>query len=158
MIPLIENAVVKKRQWLTAEQFLDIVVISQMAPGVIAVNVAVTVGYQIAGFPGAIVATFGAALPSFLIIVAVAYLFMGLQGNPFVEAFFKGARPAVMVLLISAAYTMGKKAVHDKTGVFIIALGAAGMIFLDIHPILAIIGAGVFGAFYYKKGKVHEGR
>ncbi|MDD2499048.1 MAG: chromate transporter [Desulfitobacteriaceae bacterium] len=150
MLPLIENAIVREKKWLESEDYLDMIAVSQAAPGVIAVNAAVSVGYRIAGLSGAVAATIGAALPSFLIILVVARFFLLFQGNRYVEAFFLGARPAVVVLLIFAAYNMGKKAVRDKAGLVVLLLGLLGLLFLELHPIIAIIGAGLFGALYYR--------
>lgn len=151
MLPLIEQAIVKRKKWIKSEQFLDMIAIAQSAPGVIAINSAVTVGYQIAGVPGAVVATLGSALPSFIIIMIIATFFLSFQSNPYVAAFFQGARPAVVILMALAAYDMGKKAVKDKTGLVIIGTGLVAIIFMHIHPVIVIISAGVFGAVYYKR-------
>ncbi|MGI6065481.1 MAG: chromate transporter [Bacillota bacterium] len=150
MLPLIENAIVREKKWLDSEEYLDIIAVSQSAPGVIAVNAAVSVGYRIAGLSGAVAATIGAALPSFLIILVVARFFLLFQDNKYVEAFFLGARPAVVVLLIFAAYNMGKKAIKDKAGVAILLFGLVGNLVLHLHPIVVIIWAGLFGALYYR--------
>lgn len=153
MLPLIEQAIVNKKKWIKSEQFLDLIAIAQSAPGVMAINSAVAVGYQIAGLSGAVVASLGAALPSFFIIIIVATFFLNFQSNPYVAAFFQGARPAVVILMALAAYDMGKKVVKDKTGLAIIGVGLVSIILLHIHPVIAIISAGVFGAVYYKKIK-----
>jgi len=151
MLPLIEEAIVRKKRWMESDQFLDMIAISQSAPGVIAINSAVSVGYRIAGFPGALVATFGAALPSFLIIILIAVFFSNFRENPYIEAFFRGVGPAVTVLLVLAAVNMGKKAVFDRAGILMIGVGLAAIIGFGVHPIWAILAAGVFGAVYYRK-------
>lgn len=151
MVPLIQEAIVDKKQWIKQEDFLDILAIAQSAPGAIAVNTAVAVGFQIGGTAGAMVATLGAVLPSFLIILVIACFFFVFRGNFFVEAFFRGVRPAVVVLLFLAAFKMGKQAIGDRAGIIIMILGLVAVAWLGIHPILAIVAAGVFGAFYYSR-------
>ncbi|MEL7568338.1 MAG: chromate transporter [Dehalobacterium sp.] len=150
MVPFIEKAIVDKKKWIEAEQFLDMLAIAQSAPGALAVNTAVSVGYQIAGTPGALFATFGATLPSFIIIIVIAIFLLSFQGNRYVEGFFLGAAPAVTMLLFIAAFSIGKKAIKDRAGIFLLVVGLIAVIWLGIHPILAILAAGIFGAFYYR--------
>lgn len=150
MVPLIEKAIVDKKKWMESEQFLDMLAIAQTAPGVLAINTAVSVGYQIAGVRGALVATFGAALPSFMIIIVIAILLLSFQGNRYIEGFFRGVAPAVTMLLFIAAFSIGKKAVKDRAGMILLGVGLLGIIWFGVHPILAIMAAGVFGAFYYQ--------
>ena len=75
MIPLIENEIVNKRQWISKEDFIDLLAISQSAPGVLAVNISIFIGFKLKKLPGAIVTTLGSVLPSFLIILAIAIFF-----------------------------------------------------------------------------------
>ena len=72
MISLLERDIVNSQRWLTKEEFLDNLAISQSLPGILAVNMAIAVGYKMRGIPGAIVATLGTILPSFLIILSIA--------------------------------------------------------------------------------------
>lgn len=151
MVPLIQKAIVGQKKWMDEEQFLDMLAIAQSAPGVLAVNTAVSVGYQIAGVPGAVIATIGAALPSFIIIIFVAIFLLSFQDNRYIAGFFKGVAPAVTMLLFIAAFDIGKKAVKDKAGIILLLIGLIGIIVLGVHPILAILAAGIFGAIYYRE-------
>jgi len=150
MLPLIEREVVDRKKWMDGEEFVDLIAIAQSAPGVLAVNAAVSVGYRLAGFPGAVVATIGAVFFSFFIIILIAAFLVNFQDNPYIHNFFTGVAPAVTMLLLAAAINIGKKAVKDKAGPVLIVLGLAGILWLGIHPIWAILAAGIFGAFYYK--------
>ena len=150
MLPLIEREVVEKKKWMESEQFMDLVAVAQSAPGVLAVNMAVSVGYQLAGVMGAIVATIGAVFFSFLIIILIAVFLTNFQDNQYIQGFFKGVAPAVTMLLLSAAFNIGRKAVKDKGGFILVAVGLPSLIILGIHPIWAILVAGIFGALYYK--------
>jgi chromate transporter len=150
MVPLIEKEIVEKKKWMESEDFLDMLAIAQSAPGVLSINVAVSSCYQIAGIPGAVFGSLGAALPSFMIIIFIAIFLLNFNDNPYVAGFFYGAAPAVTMLLVLAAMKMVKGAVREKAGIFVLIFGLLGLIGFGLHPILAILGAGVFGAVFYK--------
>ena len=99
MIPLIENAMLK-RGWISEDEVSDIVVLAQSAPGLLAVNMAIYSGYRLRGLPGAVAATVGAVLPSFVIILLVAILFTEIRENPVVERIFRGIRPVAVGLIV----------------------------------------------------------
>ena len=99
MVPLIEREVVHRRKWLTEEDFVELLAIAQAAPGVLAMNVAVFVGYRTRGYKGVVSAALGSILPSFVIILAIATVFTRFRENEVVEQVFKGMRPAVVALI-----------------------------------------------------------
>jgi len=88
MIPLIEREVVDSKEWISKEEFTDILVISQSFPGALAVNSSLFIGYKIAGVIGAIAALLGTIIPSFLIILAVASSFSYFRDIPIVDNIF----------------------------------------------------------------------
>ena len=98
MIPIIESEVVDKHHWMTKEEFLDAIATTQVCPGALAINMSSLLGYKLAKIPGAIVCTFGASLPSFLIILAIAMFFHQFEDNKVVAAMFAGIRPAVVAI------------------------------------------------------------
>ena len=98
MIPLIEEEVVNKKHWVTKEEMLDLIAIAQSCPGVFAINIATFIGYKLRKTRGAICTTLGTALPSFLIILAIAMFFSQFKDNKVVAAMFRGIRPAVHYL------------------------------------------------------------
>ncbi len=114
MLPLIEDAVVEKRKWVTKEEFLDVFGISVSMPGVMILNVATNVGYKVKNIGGAIVAGLGTILPPFLSIVLVGWFFIYIKDNPVAHKIFAGIRPAVIALLV---YTIWKlfRSVKFKT-------------------------------------------
>ena len=109
MIPIIQKEVVDKKRWVDEEDFMDILAISQSAPGILAVNISIFLGYRLRGTKGSIVATLGSALPSFLIILLIAMFFAGYQDNPTVISIFKGIRPVVVSLIAVPMINMAKK-------------------------------------------------
>ncbi|MEG2122149.1 MAG: chromate transporter, partial [Rikenellaceae bacterium] len=95
MIPAIEKEVVDIKKWLSKEEFLDALVISQSLPGILAVNISILVGQKRFGQKGSLIATLGTVLPSFILILLIAMFFVKIYDNPIVVAIFKGIRPAV---------------------------------------------------------------
>lgn len=139
MIPLIEKEVVDKQGLLDKEEFLDAVVVGQSMPGVMAVNVAILVGNKMYGFKGSLVATLGAVLPSFTIILLIAMFFSRFYEIPTVKAIFKGIRPAVVALIIAPVFTTAKSAKVNIKTVWIPILCALVVWKFDVSPILLII-------------------
>lgn len=105
-MPLIERQVVELHKWLTASEFADVVTISQLTPGPVAINAASFVGARLAGIPGAIIATTGNVLPSCLIITAVAYLYNKYRRNFLFDGVLYGLRPAVVGMISAAGLSL----------------------------------------------------
>ena len=101
MIPLIQHEVIARRGWIAERDFGDLLTLAQSAPGPIALNTAVFVGYRVRGFAGALAAVFGVIVPSFVIILAVAIFFNDVRDNRVVDAAFRGMRPAVVALIVA---------------------------------------------------------
>lgn len=108
MIPVIEREM-KDRGWIDEDEIEDVVVLAQSAPGLLAVNMAIFAGYKIRGLKGSLAATFGAVLPSFLIILAIAMAFTNFKDNVFIQKFFQGLRPVAIALIVVPAVTMALK-------------------------------------------------
>lgn len=104
MLSLIQDEVVVKQGWLTAQQFTDIVALSQVTPGPIGINSATYIGYTVTGSVwGSIVATLAVSLPSFVLVLVIAYSFQRFRNNRYVAAAFTGIRPASVGLILAAA-------------------------------------------------------
>ena len=104
-IPFLMN-LAERRDWFTTQELLDMIAISQSTPGPIGINAATYVGYTCAGIPGALLTTFSLVLPSFLIILLIARLFMQYQKNQTVQAVFSSIRPASAGLILYAAWSV----------------------------------------------------
>lgn len=148
MVPLIEAEIVEKRKWIKKEDFIDLLAISQSAPGIFAVNIAIFIGYKLRGVKGSIVTALGTVLPSFLIILAVAIFFHSFQHNPVVERIFKGIRPAVVALIAAPTFSMAKSAHINRRTIAIPVCSALFIWLLGVSPIYIIILAGVGGYIY----------
>ena len=105
-IPLIQNQAVEIHHWLTSAQFLDLATIAEMTPGPIAVNAATFVGLQVAGLPGALLATFGCIFPSLVIVSLLSYVYSRYRQLPTLQSVLSTLRPAVVALIASAGIRM----------------------------------------------------
>ncbi len=150
MIPIIESEVVDKRQWIGKEEFLDLVAIAQSCPGVFAVNISIFIGYKLRKKLGAFAATLGTALPSFIIILAIAIFFKQFMDIKWVEAMFRGIRPAVVALIAAPCFRMARTAKINLANCWIPIVAAALIWLLGVNPIWVIIVAGVGGYVYGK--------
>jgi len=148
MIPMIETEVVNKNKWIDKEQFLDLIAVAQSCPGVFAINMSTFIGYKLKKVPGAIAATLGTALPSFLIILLIAMFFHQFSDNKIVAAIFRGIRPAVVALIAVPAFNMAKTARITLSNCWIPIACALLIWALGVNPIFIIIAAGAGGYIY----------
>ena len=105
-MPLIQEQVVSMHNWLSMAEFTDLITISQMTPGPIAINSATFVGIKIAGIPGALVSTAGCILPSCIIVLMIAKLYMKYQGMHMLQGILNSLRPAVVAMIASAGISV----------------------------------------------------
>ena len=115
MLALIQREVVDRRGWIDEEEFLNMIALAQAAPGIIAVNSAIFIGWRIGGWKGVVGAVLGAVLPSFVIILLIAMVFSEWKELPAVEAVFKGIRPAVVALIAAPLVKLARSAVKRPT-------------------------------------------
>ena len=155
MLPLIQREVVKKKKWIDEEDFLDMVVVAQSAPGPLAVNISVFTGYRVKGIPGLFATVLGATLPSFMIIILVASVFIGIESNPIVESIFKGIRPAVVALIAVPVIKLGKSAKVNRKNFILPAAVAVLVAFLKVNPIYVILALIIIGiaVVFGRRGK-----
>ena len=119
MLPILQREVVEKKGWVSDEELADYFAVGQCTPGIIAVNTATFVGYKRRGAAGGIVATLGVALPSLVIITALAGVIDRFSDLTWVQHAFAGIRACVCVLILNAVIKLGKSAIKDKWGVII---------------------------------------
>ena len=146
MLPMIEREVVQRRGWIDSEEFLNMIALAQAAPGLIAVNSAIFIGWRIGGWRGVIATVLGAVLPSFFIILAIAILFQDYKDQPAVEAIFKGVRPAVVALIAAPLISMASSAkitwataIIPIAGALLIWLGGLSPVWIILVTVLATL-------------------
>lgn len=139
MIPIIQREIVDNYEWMSLEEFIDMIAVTQSAPGPVAVNSAVFVGYKLKGLKGAAACLLGTVLPSFLVILTIAIFLTTQSESPLLKKFFSGVRPAVVALIFGAGLSMGQKSVTAAFDVVLALTALALLVFLGVHPILLII-------------------
>ncbi|PKM62940.1 MAG: chromate transporter [Firmicutes bacterium HGW-Firmicutes-21] len=160
-LPLIQNQVVNLHGWLTLDEFADVVTVSEMTPGPIAINAATFVGARVGGAAGAVIATFGFIFPSLIITSVIAYLYLKYNKFGYLKAILSGLRPAVVGLIASAglsililAFFRGGGFPSDLSDInfFAVILFAVCLFILrkyKAHPILVLAVAGAAGGVFY---------
>lgn len=162
-LPLIENQVTKVHDWLTMAEFADLLTISQMTPGPIALNASTFVGTKVAGLPGAIIATVGCITPSCIIVLTLAYFYFKYKNLSSIQGILKGLRPAVVSLIASAGLSILLLAMFNEEttlnniqlldinipSIIMVALGLFILRKYKTDPILVMIGTGLVGIIIY---------
>jgi chromate transporter len=149
MLPLIEREIVNNKSWINYQEFSDIIGISQMTPGPIAINSATFVGYKVAGFWGSFAATLGVVSFSFLLVSIANHYILKFKESKALGAALMGMRPALIGLIISAFLSLAKGAYKDFKSVFIGIIIMGALLSKKIHPILVIVIAAVLGIILY---------
>lgn len=155
MLSLIQNEIVVQHGWLTLAEFTDIVAVSQITPGPIAINSATYVGYAVAGIWGSIVATVAVSLPSLTIMVLLTRFFLQLRNNRYVSGVVRAMKPVVLGMILAAALLLIFPTGEDEASFIDIwswVLFGACLIgsLRKVNPILMIIASAVAGiAIYY---------
>jgi chromate transporter len=160
-MPLIQNQVVEINNWLTMKEFSDLITIAEMTPGPIAINSATFVGNRIGGIAGSLIATFGCVIPSFIIVLALAYFYQKYRKMTVVQGILDGLRPAVVALIASAGLRIvilafwGENAISlniNNTNFIAVILFAISLFVLrkwKPNPIFVMIGTGILGMIIY---------
>jgi chromate transporter len=146
MIPLIQHEVIVRRRWLDDTTFSDLLTLAQAAPGPISLNTAVFVGYKQHGYGGALAAVLGVVLPSFFIILAVALFFAGMRDNVWVDAAFRGMRPAVVALIVAPIVGLAR-GMH-WTLISVAAATSLVVWYFGISPVWLLIAGAIAGVLW----------
>lgn len=145
MLPLIQRETVENKKWISDEDILDIVAIAESTPGPIAINAATFVGYRVGGFLGALAATVGIVLPSFVIITAISFALVKFQDVRWIRFAFNGIRAGVLALIVKALWMMYKQSPKGIIA-YLIMLGAFLVTaFLPVNVVFVILTCAAVG-------------
>ena len=154
MLSLIHSEVVVRNQWLTNGEFSDIVAISQMTPGPIAINSATYIGYEVAGVVGSVVATVAVCLPALTIMMLITRFFLRLRDTRYVKGVVMGMRPVLVGMIASAALLLifphaedGRSFIDGWSWVIFVGVMVASV--KKVNPILLIVLSAVAGVVIY---------
>lgn len=145
MLPILERELVGKKKWTTMENLMDYYAISQVTPGVIAVNVATFVGYRKSRVAGGICATLGVVTPSIIIITIIAMFISNFEDIVWVQKALAGINVAVTALLTYAVFNFAKKSIKQWWGVIFYAFAFAAIFFWKVPSVAVVLVAAVSG-------------
>lgn len=158
-MPLIQSQIVDLHHWLDFKEFTDLITISQMTPGPIAINSATFVGTKIAGIPGAIAATLGCILPSCILVTIIAYFYLKYRHMRFLQNILNYLRPAVVALIATAGVTIMISALFGSEAIIILKNFSIHQLIIFLfcvfmlwhkksNPIFVMILSGVINVIY----------
>lgn len=115
ILTLMKDTFVDKLKWIDKDQMLDMTAIAQSAPGAVAINASIVVGFEIAGLPGMIVAILGTAIPPLVIISIISMFYEAFIANHYIASFLKGMQAAIAALIFKVSFDMGRDLLKDKS-------------------------------------------
>lgn len=145
MIPLIKRELTDQKKWISEEDIMDIIAIAESTPGPIAVNAATFVGTKVAGFRGALAATIGVVLPSYLIIVFVSAVLSLFEHSKILQYAFYGIRAGVIALVANAFLMMAKQCPKNRFSYFVAAFAFLMVMFTKINVAVVILACALLG-------------
>lgn len=150
IVPLLKKRFVDELHWIDEEEMLDLIAVAQSAPGPIAVNTSLMIGFQKAGFLGGLVTTAGTILPPFLIILLVSLVYQQLRENPLVSRIMAGLLVGVLVLIVQAVLELGKAALKQERifSASILILAWLASMVLKVSILWIILSAALAGLIY----------
>lgn len=148
MISVISAELVERKKWLTQDDMTDMLIISEMTPGAIAINSATFVGYKVAGVLGGILGTLGVVLPSLTIITVLSFFVHYLEEVAWLAAAFKGIQAVVVVLIVNAMVKFFRQLDKSWQSYLIAAAAFAVTLLTDFNVIFLILAGGVYGIAY----------
>ena len=149
MLPFIQREIVEKNNWISMTEFTDIIGISQMTPGPVAINSATFVGYKVSGVLGSVIATLGVVTTSFILVTIINKLLDKFKESKLIKAALLGMRPVLIALIIYAFIDLAKEAYIDVKSIIITLIIGVILLSKKVHPILVIVIAAVLGVVFY---------
>jgi chromate transporter len=150
-IALMEDEVVRRRGWLTPQDFLDLIAACNLIPGPNSTEMAIHIGYRRAGWLGLLIAGTCFALPAILIVLGLAWLYVRFGHVPAMEGLLGGVKPAIVAVIAQALWRLGRTAVKSRSLAFV-GLMALSLSFLGVHELVVLFGAGAMAS----AGKIAE--
>lgn len=149
IVPILNEELVKKRNWLSSDDVINYYCMSQCLPGIIAINTSILVGYKLKKLQGVFVSLFAMVLSPFLSIILIAHCINKIMGVAFIDSIFYGVNLAVIVLIYLTLKDMWEKSISDKFTffwfLFILILSL-----LKINPVILVLASIIFGIFLKK--------
>lgn len=164
IVPLMKKKFVDKLKWIEEEEMLNLIAIAQSAPGAIAVNTSILLGYRIAGVTGALISTLGTILPPLVILTVISFFYQSFQNNTVIRALLKGMQAGVAAVIIDVVLSLVGNVTKSRKVLSILMMSGAfvATFVFDINIIYIILVCGLIGAIAViykekiKKGEEHQ--
>ncbi len=158
MLPLIQRTVVYKKHWMKDEEFVEMLALINSLPGAFAINTSIYIGFRKRGLTGAVVASLGTMLPSFCIILIIAWLLLQGQEMEWLSKFFLGVRPVVVAMLIDAGIKFWQSSIKQTADIVLVIIGAAAVALAGVNAALIILAGAAIGIIWYRRKLQDENR
>ncbi len=147
IITFMKQKFVDKLHWIDEKEMLDLTALAQSAPGAIAVNAAILVGWRVAGLAGMLVAVFGTILPPMVILSVISFFYTAFASNLYVALTLKGMQAGVAAVILDVVFCLGEKVVKERAqgSLWIMATAFAAVFFLKVNVIYIILAAALIG-------------
>ena len=149
MLPFIQREIVENNNWININEFMDIIGISQMPPGPVAINSATFVGYKLSGVLGSIMATIGVVITSFVLVSIISKTLDKFKESTVVKGALMGMRPVLIALIIKAFLDLAKESYLDLKSIIITSIIGVVLLSKKVHPILVIVISAILGLIFY---------
>ncbi|WP_207753405.1 chromate transporter [Sporosalibacterium faouarense] len=147
-LPLIQEEVVERYQWLSVQEFTDAIALANTLPGPLATKMATLVGFKVGGLLGSLIGLLAMLIPSTVAILLLAKVYLSFKDKPWMQGMMRGVRPVVVALIAYVVWTMSQKSFPNiQTGI-IAAIAAVAIFFFNVHPIILIVAALTYGAIF----------
>ncbi|WP_313468387.1 chromate transporter [Carnobacterium sp.] len=149
IVPLMQKRFVKELNWIDEEEMMDLVAIGQSAPGPIAVNTSIIIGYRMAGFLGALIATLGTIFPPLIIITIISYFYIAFRDNPIINALLFGMQAGVAAVIVDVVINMSSDIIKAKYTLPIVVMFLAfiATAIFNVNIVLILFICGLIGAY-----------
>lgn len=161
IITFMQKKFVDELHWIDEQEMLDMTALAQSAPGPIAVNASILVGWRTAGFAGMLAAVLGTVIPPLVIISVISLFYAAFASNRYVALVLKGMQAGVAAVILDVVYGMGAKVVKTRSVIHLAVMAAAfiAVFFFNVNVVLIIFAAaavGVILALYHGRKEAGE--
>ena len=148
IVPLMRKKFVETLKWIEEDEMMDLISIAQSAPGPIAVNSSIIIGYRLAGVPGALVTVFGTVLPPMVVLSVISQFYTAFRDNVIVSLVLKGMGIGVAAVIVDVVYTMAKgvAVTKNKLQIIVMILSLIAALFFDVNVVRVVLACGLIGA------------
>ena len=148
IVPLMRKKFVETLKWIEEDEMMDLIYIAQSAPGPIAVNSSIIIGYRLAGVPGALVTVFGTVLPPMVVLSVISQFYTAFRDNVIVSLVLKGMGIGVAAVIVDVVYTMAKgvAVTKNKLQIIVMILSLIAALFFDVNVVWVVLACGLIGA------------